>query len=52
MSAERPGRIPWNHWVRVQLTIDGVPVASSPTAAPYLLTIGRIEREEGTNLAT
>ncbi|MEK6987747.1 MAG: hypothetical protein AABX97_06605, partial [Candidatus Thermoplasmatota archaeon] len=47
-----PGRIPWNHWVRVQLTIDGVPVASSPTAAPYLLTIGRIEREEGTNLAT
>ncbi len=47
-----PARIPWNHWVRVQLTIDGVPVASSPAAALYLLTIGRIEREEGINLAT
>jgi len=40
----------WNHWVRVQLAIDGVPPASSPTAAPYLRTIGRIEREEGINL--
>ena len=41
----------WVSWVRVQLVIDGVPVASSPTAAPYLRTIGRIEREEGLNLA-
>lgn len=47
IAAER-----WISWVRVQLVIDGVPVASSPTAAPYLRTIGRIEREEGLNLAS
>ena len=41
----------WNFWVRLTLVIDGVPLASSPTAAPYLRTIGRIEREEGLNLA-
>lgn len=43
--------MPWNHWVRVQLTIDGVPVASSPTAGSHLLVIGTIDREEGVNLA-
>jgi len=42
----------WNYWVRVQLTIDGVPAASSPTAAPSLLTISFVEREVGQNLAT
>ena len=41
----------WNSWVRLTLVIDGVPLASSPTAAPYLRTIGRIDREEGLNLA-
>jgi len=46
VSADR-----WVSWVRVQLVIDGVPPASSPTSAPYLRTIGRIEREEGLNLA-
>jgi hypothetical protein len=41
----------WIFWVRVILVIDGVPPASSPTAAAYLRTIGRIDREEGLNLA-
>jgi len=41
----------WVFWVRLILVIDGVPPASSPTAAPYLRTIGRIDREEGFNLA-
>ena len=43
--------VTWNFWVRLTLVIDGVPPASSPTAAPYLRTIGRIDREEGFNLA-
>ncbi len=42
----------WIFWVRVILVIDGVPPASSPTAAPYLRTIGRIDLEEGLNLAS
>jgi len=43
--------MPWNHWVRVQLTIDGVPVASSPSAGSHLQVLGTIDREEGINLA-
>ena len=43
---------PWIHWLRVHLVIEGVPVASSPTAAPHLMTIGTIGRMDGTNLAT
>lgn len=42
--------VEWNHWLRIQLTIDGVPPASSPTAAPYLFTIDIVEREVGRNL--
>ncbi len=41
----------WNFWVRLALVIDGVLPASSPTAAPYLRTIGSIDRQEGLNLA-
>jgi len=42
----------WNFWVRLTLLIDGVPPASSPTAASYLRTIGRIDQEVGLNLAS
>lgn len=45
------GAARWNFWVRLAFVIDGVPPASSPTAAPYLRTIGSIDREEGLNLA-
>ncbi len=44
--------IVWNHWVRVQMPIEGVPPATSPTAAQSLLTIDYVEREVGENLAT
>jgi hypothetical protein len=44
--------VPWNHWVRVQIDIEGVPEATSPTAAAYVRTLRRIEREEGINLGT
>ena len=44
------GTAPWIHWVRLTLVIDGVLPASSPTAAPYLRAIGRIDRQEGLNL--
>jgi hypothetical protein len=50
----RSGRVAavhWNSWVRLALVIEGVPVASSPTAAPFLGTIERIDRQEGLNLA-
>jgi len=46
------GATRWNYWVRLVLVIDGIPLASSPTAAPYLRTIARIERQEGLNLAS
>ena len=42
----------WIRWVRVHLVIEGVPVASSPTAAPHIATIGTIERMDGVNLAS
>ncbi len=41
----------WISWVRVQLAIEGVPVASSPSAAAYVFALGTIERREGINLA-
>ena len=44
------GAASWFHWVRLTLVIDGVLPATSPTAASYLRAIGRIDREEGTNL--
>ena len=52
--ASTRGEVPagaWVSWVRVQLDISDVPPATSPFAAPYLRTIGRIEREVGINLA-
>jgi len=42
----------WIRWVRVHLVIEGVPVASSPTAAPHIMFIGTVERVDGINLAT
>lgn len=44
--------VPWNHWVRVQIDIDGVPDATSPTASAHVRTLRRIDREEGINLGT
>ena len=41
----------WNHYLLVQLTIDGVPPAESPGAATYLRELNRIDREVGVNLA-
>ena len=46
-----PASATWISWVRMDFLIDGVPAATSPTAAAYLREIGRIEREEGLNLA-
>ncbi len=45
-----PASATWISWVRMDFLIDGVPAATSPTAAAYLREIGRIEREEGLNL--
>src|SRR3989442_218844 len=42
----------WTFWVRLPLLIAGFPPASSPTAASYLRTIGRIDQEVGLNLAS
>ena len=41
----------WNHYLRTQLTIDGVPRAEAPGAAAYLRELNRIDREVGVNLA-
>jgi len=38
---------PWNHWVQVVLSIDGVPPATSPTAGTYLLKVHLITRVWG-----
>jgi len=45
-----PAEIPWNHWVRVQIDIEGVPEATSPTAAAHVRTLRRIERQDGVYL--
>ncbi len=50
-TAGNVSALTWNFWVRLTLLIDGVPPASSPTAASYLRTIGRIDQEVGLNLA-
>ena len=44
-----PSAVPWNHWVRVDLTIDGVPEPSSNEAG-YLRDLRRIEFQWGSNL--
>lgn len=55
--AKGPGAsITWNHWIRVEMRIEGVPDASSLGGASYLRALpeqnlGRIDREVGTNLA-
>ncbi len=46
-----PAGATWIDWVRLDFLIDGVPAATSPTAAAYMRALGRIEREEGLNLA-
>jgi len=43
--------VPWNQYLFLVFTIDGVPEASSPTAPSYLRDIRRIERELGVNIA-
>jgi hypothetical protein len=43
--------VPWNHWVRVALTIDGALEPSSTYGAAHLRALRRIEREVGENLA-
>ncbi len=45
-----PNSVPWNHYLYLVLTIDGVPEATSPTAPTYLRNLRRIEREMGVNL--
>lgn len=47
---DSPTNVSWNHWVRVQIDIDGIPEATSPTASAYVRTLRRIERGEGVNL--
>ena len=37
-----PGTLAWNAWVLVSLDILGVPAASSPNTADYLLNVNRI----------
>lgn len=44
--------VAWNHWVRVQIDIEGVPEATSPTASAHVRTLKRIDREEGINLGS
>jgi len=44
--------VPWNHWVRVALTIDGALEPTSTYGAAHLRALRRIEREVGENLAT
>lgn len=43
--------VPWNQYLYLVLTIDGVPAATSPSAPAYLRDIRRIEREIGVNIA-
>jgi len=44
--------VPWNQFLYIVLTIDGVPEANSPSAPAYLRDIRRIEREIGVNIAS
>lgn len=42
--------LPWNVWVFVSLTIDGVPSPTSPSAADYLRDDTRVILQEGSDL--
>jgi len=44
--------VPWNQFLYLVFTIDGVPEANSPSAPNYLRDIRRIEREIGVNIAS
>lgn len=46
-----PGSIAWNAWVLVSLDILGIPPASSPNTADYLLNVNRIVFVWGNDLA-